>query len=199
MPSTAPCPGRHPHGSRKLSLLEQTTACLFNWASIHDNPPPPCLFFLSQGILKHCEGEEIFLGRFVYNKTGTTIQTFELQVMRAPGKDRVWGTLSLGWVCGLVNAKCCERIIMTKAWAKEGLDELYFVAPSPTWILMQIPGNTRVCSKPDSSLFATTFFFTMIIFSVLLLPIGLPWYYVISHWVKGMEMVVGRLERRKRE
>ncbi|XP_029786574.1 SUN domain-containing protein 3 isoform X2 [Suricata suricatta] len=32
-----------------------------------------------QGILKHCEGEEIFLGQFVYNRTGTTVQTFELQ------------------------------------------------------------------------------------------------------------------------
>ncbi|KAF4019904.1 hypothetical protein G4228_011947 [Cervus hanglu yarkandensis] len=32
-----------------------------------------------QGILKQCEGEEIFLGQFVYNKTGTTVQTFALQ------------------------------------------------------------------------------------------------------------------------
>ncbi|OWK06263.1 SUN3, partial [Cervus elaphus hippelaphus] len=31
------------------------------------------------GILKQCEGEEIFLGQFVYNKTGTTVQTFALQ------------------------------------------------------------------------------------------------------------------------
>ncbi|GAB5568389.1 SUN domain-containing protein 3 isoform X1 [Prionailurus iriomotensis] len=35
--------------------------------------------FSVYGILKHCEGEEILLGRFVYNKTGTTIQTFTLQ------------------------------------------------------------------------------------------------------------------------
>ncbi|KAF0873263.1 SUN3 protein, partial [Crocuta crocuta] len=35
--------------------------------------------FSVYGVLKHCEGEEIFLGQFVYNKTGTTIQTFELQ------------------------------------------------------------------------------------------------------------------------
>ncbi|XP_014920074.1 SUN domain-containing protein 3 isoform X2 [Acinonyx jubatus] len=35
--------------------------------------------FSVYGILKHCEGEEILLGRFVYNKTGTTIQTFKLQ------------------------------------------------------------------------------------------------------------------------
>ncbi|XP_069443440.1 SUN domain-containing protein 3 isoform X3 [Ovis canadensis] len=32
-----------------------------------------------QGISKQCEGEEIFLGQFVYNKTGTTVQTFALQ------------------------------------------------------------------------------------------------------------------------
>ncbi|KAK2500097.1 hypothetical protein MC885_015198, partial [Smutsia gigantea] len=32
-----------------------------------------------KGILKQCEGEEMFLGQFVYNKTGTTVQTFELQ------------------------------------------------------------------------------------------------------------------------
>uniref|UniRef100_A0A2I3RG92 SUN domain-containing protein 3 n=1 Tax=Pan troglodytes TaxID=9598 RepID=A0A2I3RG92_PANTR len=31
------------------------------------------------GITKKCEGEEIFLGQFIYNKTGTTVQTFELQ------------------------------------------------------------------------------------------------------------------------
>ncbi|XP_029786591.1 SUN domain-containing protein 3 isoform X4 [Suricata suricatta] len=35
--------------------------------------------FSVYGILKHCEGEEIFLGQFVYNRTGTTVQTFELQ------------------------------------------------------------------------------------------------------------------------
>ncbi|XP_072647884.1 SUN domain-containing protein 3 isoform X3 [Canis lupus baileyi] len=33
-----------------------------------------------QGISKQCEGEEIFLGQFVYNKTGSTVQTFELQM-----------------------------------------------------------------------------------------------------------------------
>ncbi|XP_037693136.1 SUN domain-containing protein 3 isoform X2 [Choloepus didactylus] len=32
-----------------------------------------------QGISKECEGEEIFLGQFIYNKGGTTVQTFELQ------------------------------------------------------------------------------------------------------------------------
>ncbi|KAB0341615.1 hypothetical protein FD754_018541 [Muntiacus muntjak] len=35
--------------------------------------------FSVYGILKQCEGEEIFLGQFVYNKTGTTVQTFALQ------------------------------------------------------------------------------------------------------------------------
>ncbi|XP_017831206.3 SUN domain-containing protein 3 isoform X2 [Callithrix jacchus] len=35
--------------------------------------------FSIYGITKKCEGEEIFLGQFIYNKTGTTIQTFELQ------------------------------------------------------------------------------------------------------------------------
>ncbi|CAH6998099.1 SUN domain-containing protein 3 [Phodopus roborovskii] len=35
--------------------------------------------FSVYGIMKKCEGEEMFLGQFVYNKTETTIQTFELQ------------------------------------------------------------------------------------------------------------------------
>ncbi|XP_077018295.1 SUN domain-containing protein 3 isoform X2 [Tamandua tetradactyla] len=35
--------------------------------------------FSVYGISKECEGEEIFLGEFIYNKRGTTIQTFELQ------------------------------------------------------------------------------------------------------------------------
>nr|KAF6419514.1 Sad1 and UNC84 domain containing 3 [Rousettus aegyptiacus] len=35
--------------------------------------------FSVHGILKECEGEEIFLGQFLYNNTGATIQTFELQ------------------------------------------------------------------------------------------------------------------------
>nr|AAP97300.1 hypothetical protein [Homo sapiens] len=35
--------------------------------------------FSVYGITKKCEGEEIFLGQFIYNKTGTTVQTFELQ------------------------------------------------------------------------------------------------------------------------
>uniref|UniRef100_A0A8D2CX52 SUN domain-containing protein 3 n=1 Tax=Sciurus vulgaris TaxID=55149 RepID=A0A8D2CX52_SCIVU len=35
--------------------------------------------FSVYGIAKKCEGEEVFLGRFIYNKTETTVQTFELQ------------------------------------------------------------------------------------------------------------------------
>ncbi|XP_059131435.1 SUN domain-containing protein 3 isoform X5 [Peromyscus eremicus] len=35
--------------------------------------------FSVYGILKKCEGEEMLLGQFTYNKTETTIQTFELQ------------------------------------------------------------------------------------------------------------------------
>uniref|UniRef100_A0A8D2CHV7 SUN domain-containing protein 3 n=1 Tax=Sus scrofa TaxID=9823 RepID=A0A8D2CHV7_PIG len=35
--------------------------------------------FSVYGISKQCEGEEIFLGQFIYNKTGTTVQTFTLQ------------------------------------------------------------------------------------------------------------------------
>uniref|UniRef100_A0A2K5CGP3 SUN domain-containing protein 3 n=1 Tax=Aotus nancymaae TaxID=37293 RepID=A0A2K5CGP3_AOTNA len=35
--------------------------------------------FSVYGITKKCDGEEIFLGQFIYNNTGTTIQTFELQ------------------------------------------------------------------------------------------------------------------------
>nr|KAF6302382.1 Sad1 and UNC84 domain containing 3 [Pipistrellus kuhlii] len=35
--------------------------------------------FSVHGISEECEGEEIALGQFVYNKTGTTVQTFQLQ------------------------------------------------------------------------------------------------------------------------
>uniref|UniRef100_A0A8C9ASY5 SUN domain-containing protein 3 n=1 Tax=Prolemur simus TaxID=1328070 RepID=A0A8C9ASY5_PROSS len=35
--------------------------------------------FSVYGIMKKCEGEETFLGQFIYNKTGTTVQTFTLQ------------------------------------------------------------------------------------------------------------------------
>ncbi|XP_036720220.1 SUN domain-containing protein 3 [Balaenoptera musculus] len=35
--------------------------------------------FSVYGISKQCEGEEVFLGQFIYNKTGTTVQTFVLQ------------------------------------------------------------------------------------------------------------------------
>ncbi|TKC37241.1 hypothetical protein EI555_009989 [Monodon monoceros] len=35
--------------------------------------------FSVYGVSKQCEGEEIFLGQFIYNKTGTTVQTFALQ------------------------------------------------------------------------------------------------------------------------
>ncbi|XP_054971899.1 SUN domain-containing protein 3 isoform X2 [Pan paniscus] len=40
--------------------------------------------FSVYGITKKCEGEEIFLGQFIYNKTGTTVQTFELQQLGTP-------------------------------------------------------------------------------------------------------------------
>ncbi|KAI5761135.1 SUN3 [Gulo gulo luscus] len=35
--------------------------------------------FSVHGISKQCDGEEIFLGQFIYDKTGSTVQTFELQ------------------------------------------------------------------------------------------------------------------------
>ncbi|XP_036897203.1 SUN domain-containing protein 3 [Sturnira hondurensis] len=35
--------------------------------------------FSVHGILTRCEGEEVFLGQFVYNKTRATVQTFKLQ------------------------------------------------------------------------------------------------------------------------
>ncbi|XP_027621506.1 SUN domain-containing protein 3 isoform X2 [Tupaia chinensis] len=44
--------------------------------------------FSVYGITKKCEGEEIFLGQFIYNKTGTTVQTFGLQPQKATGKCR---------------------------------------------------------------------------------------------------------------
>ncbi|XP_069870619.1 SUN domain-containing protein 3 isoform X3 [Dipodomys merriami] len=41
----------------------------------YEMPPDTIL----QGITKKCDGEEIFLGQFAYNKTENTVQTFELQ------------------------------------------------------------------------------------------------------------------------
>ncbi|XP_057628837.1 SUN domain-containing protein 3 [Chionomys nivalis] len=35
--------------------------------------------FSVYGMMKRCEGEEMFLGQFMYNKVETTVQTFELQ------------------------------------------------------------------------------------------------------------------------
>nr|XP_031300840.1 SUN domain-containing protein 3 [Camelus dromedarius] len=35
--------------------------------------------FSVYGITKQCEGEEIFLGQFLYSRAGSTVQTFELQ------------------------------------------------------------------------------------------------------------------------
>nr|XP_003465824.2 SUN domain-containing protein 3 [Cavia porcellus] len=35
--------------------------------------------FSVHGLMKRCEGEEVFLGRFIYNKTEATVQTFDLQ------------------------------------------------------------------------------------------------------------------------
>ncbi|XP_048195356.1 SUN domain-containing protein 3 isoform X2 [Perognathus longimembris pacificus] len=35
--------------------------------------------FSVYGITKKCDGEEIFLGQFIYNKTENTVQTFELE------------------------------------------------------------------------------------------------------------------------
>lgn len=52
---------------------------------------PLYLLFSWQGVMKKCEGEEIFLGQFIYNKMEATIQTFELQVFIR------WEMLSYVW------------------------------------------------------------------------------------------------------
>ncbi|KAM5273639.1 SUN domain-containing protein 3 [Ctenodactylus gundi] len=35
--------------------------------------------FSVYGVMKKCEGEEVFLGQFIYNRTGSTVQTFDLE------------------------------------------------------------------------------------------------------------------------
>jgi hypothetical protein len=64
--------------------------------------------------MKRCEGEEIFLGQFIYNKTETTVQTFELQVTCALGKD-VSDAITGRDLLGLLYEKCWVTIIRTKA------------------------------------------------------------------------------------
>lgn len=56
----------------------------------------------------------IFLGQFVYNKTGTTAQTFALQVMRALGEGTVSVAPCPGGIWGLLDVKWCVRITVTK-------------------------------------------------------------------------------------
>ncbi|KAH0521453.1 Polycystic kidney disease protein 1-like 1 [Microtus ochrogaster] len=40
--------------------------------------------FSVYGMMKRCEGEEMLLGQFMYNKAETTVQTFELQDLTSP-------------------------------------------------------------------------------------------------------------------
>lgn len=57
-----------------------------------------------QGVLKQCKGEEVFLGQFLYNRTGATVQTFKLQVRGA-----------LGGVRGLRPWEGCVTVTVTRA------------------------------------------------------------------------------------
>lgn len=75
---------------------------------------PPFLLLSLQGMMKRCEGEEMFLGQFMYNKAETTVQTFELQVITH--RERLRLASSLRGICW----NCCPEIIMTKARAKKG-------------------------------------------------------------------------------
>lgn len=82
----------HPKVPGEWSLLDHTAAPF----TLMENPLVAASFLSlsSQGISKGCEGEEIPLGRFVYNKTGATVQTFELQVTNSRLRLRM--ALSLG-------------------------------------------------------------------------------------------------------
>lgn len=86
----------HPKAPGEWVPLDHTAAPL----TLTENPLLAASFLSlsSQGISKECEGEEISLGRFVYNKTGNTVQTFELQVTSA--RVRLLMALSLGGVWG---------------------------------------------------------------------------------------------------
>lgn len=79
----------HPKAPGEWAPLDHTASPL----TLMENPLLAASFLSlsSQGISKECEGEEISLGQFVYNKTGTTVQTFELQVTSAG--------LGCAWLC----------------------------------------------------------------------------------------------------
>ncbi|XP_006929128.2 SUN domain-containing protein 3 isoform X1 [Felis catus] len=76
-------PGSQGHAliqlARKITPIAVTMEHISQKVSPSGNISSAPKEFSVYGILKHCEGEEILLGRFVYNKTGTTIQTFKLQ------------------------------------------------------------------------------------------------------------------------
>ena len=97
-----------------------TPRCLENSCCLNTHLPPvapledvsltPSSPALSpQGILTQCEGEEVFLGRFVYSKGRATVQTFELQVGCAPGRTGVAPSPR-----GLCWAACCAVATATR-------------------------------------------------------------------------------------
>nr|XP_014594481.2 SUN domain-containing protein 3 isoform X1 [Equus caballus] len=76
-------PGSQGHALIKLAMKIIPTAVTMEHISEKVSPSGDISSapkeFSVYGMSKQCEGEEIFLGQFVYNRTGATIQTFELQ------------------------------------------------------------------------------------------------------------------------
>ncbi|XP_045648150.1 SUN domain-containing protein 3 [Ursus americanus] len=76
-------PGSQGHALIKLARKIKPTAITMEHISEKVSPSGNISSapkeFSVYGISKQCEGEEIFLGQFVYNKTGSTVQTFKLQ------------------------------------------------------------------------------------------------------------------------
>uniref|UniRef100_A0A8C2YMU7 SUN domain-containing protein 3 n=1 Tax=Chinchilla lanigera TaxID=34839 RepID=A0A8C2YMU7_CHILA len=65
--------------ARKIIPMSVTMEHISEKVSPSGNTSSAPKEFSVHGLLKRCEGEEIFLGRFIYNKTEATVQTFDLQ------------------------------------------------------------------------------------------------------------------------
>ncbi|XP_075413426.1 SUN domain-containing protein 3 [Tenrec ecaudatus] len=76
-------PGSQGHTLIKLARRIVPTAVTVEHISLRVSPSGNISSapkeFAIYGISKECNGEEIFLGQFIYNKQETTVQTFELQ------------------------------------------------------------------------------------------------------------------------
>ncbi|KAM5302756.1 SUN domain-containing protein 3 isoform 2-T3 [Glossophaga mutica] len=105
--------------------------------------------FSVHGILTQCGGEEVFLGRFVYNKTGATVQTFALQVRGA-----LASTGPARSPAGGAGAACCAAVTN----GREVKADLTSVLSSECLPACQgrSQANNRTVSKLHSCTFAVT-------------------------------------------